>query len=105
MHEIRRIDPARTARLLAIIYAALFGLLTIFMVPMLLLAPTPSQGPPPPKAFLVVMFILYPLLGAAMGWLTGQATSRIYNWASGRYGGLLMEIRPVQSTADRQLTG
>jgi len=91
MHEIRRIDPARAARLLTILHAGMFGLLSILLVLMLFLAPSgPRQHLP--KAFLIAMTIIYPLFGAGMGWVTGQLGSRIYNWAARKYGGLLVEV-------------
>lgn len=103
MHEIRRIDPARAARLLTIFNAAMFGIFSIFMVPMLILAPPgPQQAAGPPKAFLIAMMVIYPLIGAGMGWVTGQFGSRVYNWTARKYGGLLVEVSPVESSAARQ---
>ena len=100
MHEIRRIDPARAARVLTMLYGAMFGLLTIFMLPTLFITPSgPQQEAAPPKAFFLAMIIIYPLVGAAMGWVTGQLGSRIYNWVARRRGGLLVEVSPVQSDA------
>jgi len=100
MHEIRRFDPKRAGRLLAILYGAMFGLLTIFMVPVILLTPSgPQPGGAPPKAFFIAMMIIYPIFGAVMGWVTGQLGSRIYNWVARKYGGLLVEVTPVHDAA------
>jgi hypothetical protein len=99
MYELKRIDPARTARLLAIIYGALFGLLALFAIPMFLLAPTGAEhGYSPPKGLMIVLLLLYPLFGAGMGWLTGQVISRIYNRAAQKLGGLLFDVRQVERT-------
>ena len=100
MHEIRRFDPARAGRVLAILYGAMFGLLTIFMIPMIFLAPSgPQPEAAPPKAFFFFMLIVYPIFGAVMGWITGQLGSRIYNWVARKYGGLLVDVSPVQNAA------
>ena len=98
MHELRRIDPTRTARLLAIIYAVLFSFFAILAVPMLLFAPQGAQESELPKGLFLVMLILYPIFGAGMGWLTGQITTRIYNLAAKKFGGLLIEVTQVGST-------
>ena len=66
----------------------------------MLIAPNTAQnGQAVPKGLLIFMFLLYPLIGAAMGWVTGQLGCRIYNWAARRYGGLLVEVAPVDNSA------
>jgi|PlaIllAssembly_1097288.scaffolds.fasta_scaffold1825257_2 hypothetical protein len=98
MHEIRNFNPRRAAQLLAIIYGAMFGLITVLAVPMMMLAPADPAHGQLPKALLLVMLVLYPLFGAGMGWVTGQVASRLYNWASRKYGGLLIEVTPIGET-------
>ena len=93
MHELRYVDPRRMAQVLAIVYAVLFTLLTLFTVPMFLFMPAEEfGGNPPPKAMLFLL-LLYPLLGAGMGWLTGYVVSRVYNFVARRFGGVLIEVK------------
>jgi hypothetical protein len=76
----------------------MFGFLSVFMVPMIFLTPSgPQPEAAPPKSFFVFMVVFYPILGAVMGWVTGQLGSRTYNWVARKYGGLLVEVSPVQS--------
>jgi hypothetical protein len=78
----------------------MFGFLTIFMIPMILLTPSgPQPDGAPPKGFFIFAVVFYPIFGAVMGWVTGQLGSRTYNWVARKYGGLLVEVSPVQSAA------
>jgi hypothetical protein len=99
MHELTRIDPTKAARLLAIIYGVVFGVFSLIFVPVLLFAPEPPPGfNQPPKALFLVFVVLYPLMAAAMGWISGQLGSRVYNWAARKYGGLVFETRSIEHT-------
>jgi hypothetical protein len=95
MHELRRVEPRRMARVLAIVYGGLFAFIALIAVPMLLFMPVQHTGATPPKAVLVLMLVFYPLMGAAAGWISGYLVSSIYNLVARRFGGVLIHVAPV----------
>jgi hypothetical protein len=96
MHELKRVEPRRLARVLAVVYGGLFTLFTLISVPMLMLMPVQhTGGNAPHKALLLMMLVFYPLMGAGFGWISGYVVSRIYNLVARRFGGILIQVARV----------
>jgi hypothetical protein len=98
-YVLKSISPKQLARLLAVIYAALFLLLSLFAVPMFLFVPT---GPAPnmgfPKSIALVILVIYPVFGALMGWIGGHIIARVYNFAAKKLGGLRVNVDKYDAT-------
>ena len=95
-YEVRYISPRKLSRIMALVLGGLFLIFSLIALPMFLLAPFPENSPgQPPKAFLLVMVVLYPLFGALWGWIGGQVSSRLYNAAAKRLGGVQVELAPL----------
>jgi hypothetical protein len=101
-HELRRVAPLRAANVSAIVYSILMGLMSLISVPFFLLATVLQRpGPTGPGAvagpiIAVMMLILYPVMGAVMGWVMGLAGAAIYNYIIRWTGGLLVDLQQVQ---------
>lgn len=93
-YTLRKIEPKRAAKLLCVIYGAMFFILSLFAAPMLMLVP-PEADQPLPKSFALLLIVLYPLFGALMGWITGHVVARIYNFAASKIGGLQFEFEKI----------
>jgi len=94
-YELKRMDPLRTANVMAILYGLMMGAFALIALPFFTLAafvsPSGEFGDPGP-VFLVIL-LLYPVLGVVMGWVGGLLTSAIYNFIIIRLtGGLLFEL-------------
>jgi len=78
--------------------AVLGGLMlvfSLFALPMFLFLPFPEGHPSqPPRAFFLIFLFLYPLFGVLWGWLGGQISARLYNFAAKRLGGVSIELVP-----------
>jgi len=84
-----------------VVYGAIFLIFSVIAIPVFLLAPPDEpEGFGPSKASLLFMIILYPLVGAGMGWVTGQIGARIYNRVAARFGGILFETRKVDPSVN-----
>ena len=93
-HELRRVDPLRTANIGALVYGLMLAVFALFFSPFFLMAGLfmPSEGPAGGTFFLGFMLLLYPFFGAVMGWISGLLTSVIYNVIVRWTGGLLLEF-------------
>jgi len=94
MYELRRVEPLRAANIAGVVYAILTAAIAIVALPFFLVAtallPSGDAGAPGVFAFFL---LLYPVLGAVMGWLSGLLTSAIYNVVVRWTGGLQFELR------------
>ncbi len=94
-HELRRIDPLRTANVGAVVYGLLMTVVALIVVPFILLAAVlapPGEFGVGGAGFAVVLLVLYPVIGAVSGWVSGLLTSAIYNFVVRWTGGLLVEF-------------
>jgi len=95
MLEIKKIDVLSLAKIIGLIYA-FFGLLIgmIFSLMSLLgLEPDPSG---PASSFGVAAIIMFPLVYALAGFLSGILTALFYNLSTKWVGGLKMEMKQQQ---------
>jgi len=94
MYELRRVEPLRAANIAGVVYAILTAAIAVVALPFVLVATAlvPSGDAAGPGA-LALFLLLYPVLGAVMGWLSGLLTSAIYNVVVRWTGGLQFELR------------
>lgn len=95
--ELKRVDPLRTANVAALVYGVLMCafavmFLPIFLLPGLLGASGQSGLE---TVFLGFMVVLYPVLGAVMGWITGLLGAAVYNLVVRWIGGVILEFEAV----------
>lgn len=97
--EIRRVTPLRFANICGVVLFAVYGVLSLLVfVPMAMVFAfviAASHGhasgtlPPGPFLFLFpLMIVLYPILGGAMGWVTGFVSAFAFNAAVRFTGGV-----------------
>ena len=93
MYELRRIEPLRAANVAGVVYAILTGAIVAIALPFYLVLAilVPSDGMAAPVAF-GLLLLLYPILGAVMGWLSGLLTAAIYNVVVRWTGGLEFDL-------------
>ena len=95
MYELRRVEPLRAANIAGVVYAILTAALVVVVLPFFLAVsaflPAGEAGPPGAVALLL---LLYPLLGAVMGWISGLLTAVIYNVVVRWTGGLQFDVQP-----------
>jgi len=91
--ELRRIEPLRAANVSAVVYGIMTAIFMVIFLPILLLGFLFSEDPQ--QAFVLILFLFYPVLGVIMGWLSGLIGAAIYNFIIRWTGGLLfaMETR------------
>lgn len=96
-YNLRSISPTTLARIMALVIGGLMLIFSLMALPILLLVPSPKGDPSaPPKALFLVLVILYPLFGALWGWIAGQISARLYNFAAKRIGGVSIELVPSE---------
>jgi hypothetical protein len=95
-YDLRSISPAKLARFMALVVGGLMFVFTLISLPMFLLLPFPDDPSQPSKAVFLVLLILYPLFGALWGWIAGQISARLYNFAAKRVGGVSIELVPSE---------
>jgi hypothetical protein len=95
--EILRLDPLRTANILALVQALVMAVFMILAVPFVLLALALGAGNMGGgEAFLMTLLLLaYPVLGLIFGWIGGFAVAVIFNFITKLTGGLLIEGRDI----------
>ena len=95
MYEVRRVEPLRAANVAGVVYAILTAAMVIVVLPFFLLlsAFLPAGEKAAPGAIVVVL-LLYPILGAVMGWISGLLTAAIYNVVVRWTGGLQLDMDP-----------
>lgn len=98
-HELRHVDPLRAANIGALVYGLMMAVFALLFSPFFLLAGmmAPAAAGDDPFAamfpvFGVFLIVLYPLMGAVMGWISGLLGSAIYNLVVRWSGGLLVEL-------------
>jgi len=100
-HELKRVDPLRAANVAALVYALLMGAFALMFAPFFLLAailaPSGEFGALGSLITLLVLFA-YPILGLAMGWISGLLSAAIYNFIIRWSGGLLLEFVDVSTS-------
>lgn len=98
MVEIKSIGVIRCGTVFAVLYG-FFGLIeALFMVPIMVLAPSggPNAFPPALKSILGVGgFIFLPIFCAIAGFIGGMITALIYNLVAGWTGGLEVRVEQV----------
>jgi hypothetical protein len=95
-HELRRLPPMHTAKIMALLYGAFFLLVSLIMVPLLLLGPSVNaRGDPIHKGIFLGFMIVYPIFGLIFGWLGSALMSTIYNVIAKRFGGLRFDVIDV----------
>jgi uncharacterized membrane protein YbhN (UPF0104 family) len=96
-YNLRSITPSTLARILALVVGGLMLIFSLMSLPIFLFMPFPKNDPSaPPKALFLVLVILYPLFGAIWGWVAGQISARLYNFAAKRIGGVSIELVPSE---------
>ena len=94
-HELRRVEPLRAANVAAVVYGLVTAVFALILAPFFvlasLLAPAGEFGKAGPF-FVVLLLCLYPLVGVAMGWISGLLTSAIYNLVVRWTGGLVFDL-------------
>jgi len=97
MYEVRRVDPLRAANVSGVVYAILTAALVVVVLPFFLLVSAflPAGEASAPGA-VALLLVLYPLLGAVMGWVSGLLTAAIYNVVVRWTGGLQFDVQPRQ---------
>jgi prepilin signal peptidase PulO-like enzyme (type II secretory pathway) len=94
MYELRRIEPLRAANVAGVVYAILTGAIAAIALPFFLalavLVPSDDMAHP---AALLPLLLLYPILGAVMGWISGLLTAAIYNMVVRWTGGLELDLQ------------
>ncbi len=100
-YELRRITPARLARVMAWVVGAIFLAICLLMIPAFLLAPLPvgSEGQPP-RALFLIFLVFYPLIGALWAWVLGQVGARVYNFVAKRKGGITFDADRLERSPD-----
>ena len=96
--ELKRVDPLRTANISAMVYGLLTSAFALIAFPFVLLAGllAPAQGSNiAGPVFAIFILVLYPVMGAVMGWISGLLTSAIYNFIVRWTGGLILEFDGV----------
>jgi hypothetical protein len=97
-YDLRSISPQKLARIMALVLGGLMLIFSLFALPMFLFLPFPEDDPSqPPKAFFLVFLFLYPFFGALWGWVAGQVSARLYNFAAKRLGGITIELVPSEA--------
>ena len=93
--EIKRVDPLRTANVLALVYGLLMAAFALLFSPFILLgvilSPTGGIGAGG-GLFAVFFLVVYPIMGLVMGWISGYLTSAIYNFIIRWTGGVRLEF-------------
>jgi hypothetical protein len=98
IHELRRLPPMHTAKVMALLYGAFFLLVSLFTIPLVLLGPdVDAHGNSTHKGILVGVMVAYPIVGLIFGWLGSALMSAIYNFVAKRAGGLRFETTPVDA--------
>jgi hypothetical protein len=97
-YDLRYISPSKLARIMALVLGGLMLIFSLFALPMFLFLPFPEDNPAqPPRAVFLIFLCLYPLFGALWGWLAGQISARLYNFAAKRLGGVSIELVPSEA--------
>jgi hypothetical protein len=97
-YDLRSISPAKLARIMALVLGGLMLIFSLFAFPMFLFMPFPEGDPSQPsKGFFLFFLLLYPFFGAIWGWVAGQISARLYNFAAKRVGGISIELVPSEA--------
>jgi len=104
-HELRRLPPMHTAKVMAMLYGAFFLLVSLVMIPVILLGPAvDNRGNPINRGIFVAFLIAYPIFGLIVGWLGSALMSAIYNFVARRFGGLRFEVVRIEDLQPRPVT-
>lgn len=93
-YEMRRVDPLRAANLGGVVYGIVMAIFALLFLPFMLLFAVIghlSEGAGP-ALWMPLLLVIYPIIGAIMGWVSGLITAAIYNLAVGWIGGLRVEL-------------
>lgn len=94
--ELTRIDPIRTANIVALIQAAVMLVMVAIMLPIMLVIfaiGVASRDESAIGALVpLVLIIFYPIIGLIFGWIFGLLSAWVYNLVTRWVGGLLIEI-------------
>ena len=105
IHELRRLPPMRTAKIMALLYGAFFLFVSLFFIPLVLLGPdVDARGNPMHKGLFLGVMVAYPILGLIFGWLGSAVMSAIYNFVARRAGGLRFETVRIDAPEPPTLT-
>jgi hypothetical protein len=93
MYELRRIEPLRAANVGGVVYGILTAAMVVVVLPFFFAVSAflPASDAAAPGPIMLVL-LLYPLLGAVMGWISGLLTAAIYNIVVRWTGGLQLEV-------------
>ena len=94
--ELRRIEPLRAANVSAVVYGIMTAIFMVIFLPILLLGVLFSGEPR--QAFMLILFLFYPVLGVIMGWLSGLIGAAIYNFIIRWTGGLLFGVQTREAS-------
>ena len=98
--EITRLEPLRTANVLAILYGVIMVVAMLIAVPIVFLAFALGGGGGPESFIVLIMLFAYPVIGVVFGWLGGLLIGFIYNIVVGITGGLLIDTRDLSPVSD-----
>ena len=87
--RIKHVAPLQTG----IVLAALYGIMSLIIVPFLLLASVFARGGS--KSFSIIFIIFLPVLYAIVGFVGGVIAAAIYNLIAGWTGGIEMTLEDV----------
>jgi hypothetical protein len=98
IHELRRLPPMHTAKIMALLYGVFFLLVSLILVPVILLGPSvDARGNQVHKGIFLGFMIAYPIFGLVFGWLGSALMSTIYNFIAKRFGGLRFQVIDVET--------
>jgi hypothetical protein len=97
--ELRRVEPLRAANIGGLVYGIGMAVFAVVFLPFLFLGALVGRAR---GAVLLMPFLLllYPLIGATMGWLTFLIGASIYNFVIRWTGGMLIEFAEERAPGD-----
>src|SRR5262249_9458205 len=98
MQQIKSVDVMSVAK----VFGVMYGGIALIFIPFFLLAGVGTMFAGKQAAVGGVGFIIFALLApfiyGAMGFIMGALMAWIYNLVAGRFGGIMIELQPVQPT-------
>jgi hypothetical protein len=91
--EIVHIAPIRAANVMSIVYATAFAVFSLSALPFYMFVPFHDpQGNALNPVSMAIVLLLYPVLGAVMGWVGTASMAWLYNVIAPRVGGIRLDV-------------
>ncbi len=93
--ELKRVEPMRAANIGAVVYGIMTSVFALIFAPFMLLFALFAPGDQSNAlgvGMVVIMLFVYPIMGLAVGWISGLVTAAAFNLVVRFTGGLIVDF-------------